>query len=137
MQENWSRAIQFVLDREGAYINHPEDPGGETNFGISKRAYSDLDIKALTKEQAIDIYRRDYWQKASCDRLGSPLDIVVFDSAVNCGIGRATLWLSVTHDWRDYLFMRMAHYASLATAKPFMVGWTRRVVELWRLARGL
>jgi lysozyme family protein len=55
-------AIPTVLENEGGYVNDPNDPGGETNFGISKRAYPLLDIKNLTKEGATAIYLRDFWR---------------------------------------------------------------------------
>lgn len=54
--------INRVIDNEGGYVNHPNDPGGETKFGISKRAYPTVDIKNLTKEKAADIYFKDYWK---------------------------------------------------------------------------
>lgn len=55
-------AIELVLEHEGGYVNHPSDPGGETNFGITKRSYPDLDIRSLTREEAKAIYRRDFWR---------------------------------------------------------------------------
>lgn len=55
-----NQAIAKVLNHEGGYADNPNDPGGETNFGISKRAYPDLDIKNLTREKAMAIYQRDY-----------------------------------------------------------------------------
>jgi len=58
---NFDQAIPQVLANEGGYVNDPKDPGGETNFGISKRTYPNVDIKNLTKEQAEAIYRRDFW----------------------------------------------------------------------------
>jgi lysozyme family protein len=54
-------AIQTVLDHEGGYSNDPSDRGGETKYGISKTSYPDLDIKNLTREEAIAIYERDFW----------------------------------------------------------------------------
>lgn len=54
-------AIDHLLLLEGGYVNNISDPGGETNFGISKRSYPSVDIKSLTKEQAAEIYRRDFW----------------------------------------------------------------------------
>ena len=56
-------AVEFTLKNEGGYINHPKDPGGETNFGISKRSYPYLDIKNIKKEDAINIYFKDYWER--------------------------------------------------------------------------
>src|SRR6266700_2325053 len=56
-------AVKVVLVDEGGYSNDPDDPGGETNYGIDKRSHPDVDIKNLTEAQAIDIYYTDYWQK--------------------------------------------------------------------------
>ena len=58
----FSDAIQIVLDNEGGYVNDPNDAGGETNFGISKRAYPNVDIKNLTVEDAKRIYFSDFWR---------------------------------------------------------------------------
>jgi lysozyme family protein len=62
-------AVERVLADEGGYVCNPSDPGGETNFGITKRSYPDLDIKGLTREDAIAIYWRDWWTKYGFDRL--------------------------------------------------------------------
>ena len=59
-------AVERVLAREGGYSDNPADRGGRTNFGISSGAYPDLDVSKLTREQAKEIYKRDYWQAASC-----------------------------------------------------------------------
>lgn len=138
--DNFDRSIKFVLKWEGDYVNDPSDPGGETNFGISKRAFPMLDIKSLTEDEARDIYRTRYWEKAGCDNLDWPMCLVVFDAAVNCGVTRALEWrstLPVPHRFTDYLFMRLAHYTMLAARQPqFLRGWTNRVIDLWRTAKG-
>jgi lysozyme family protein len=85
MISNFDTGFALVVNLEGAYSNDIRDPGGETKFGISKKAYPDLDIRNLTIEQAKSIYRRDYWDDCKCDSLPSPLDIMVFDAAVNQG----------------------------------------------------
>lgn len=92
---SWERAIQFVLAYEGGYVNDPNDAGGETNFGISKRAYPSVDIKALTVDQAKDIYKKDYWAAVCADQLPEPLSIAVFDCAVNQGVGVASRLLQL------------------------------------------
>lgn len=97
-QDAWPAAIKFVLAYEGGYVNDPVDPGGETNFGISKKAYPVLDIKALTVEDATAIYRRDYWDAIHGDELPGPLSIAVFDCAVNQGAGKARRLLQVALD---------------------------------------
>ncbi len=135
MKENWRKAIAFVLEREGGYSFLKEDPGGETNFGISKRAYPNVDIKALTIDQAKEIYKRDYWNKLNCDGKAYPLDIIMFDTGVNCGVSKAVKFEAMASDWQDYLFLRLEHYANLTSAKHFLRGWTRRVIGLWRLVK--
>jgi lysozyme family protein len=85
MKKNFEKAVNAVLDHEGGYVNDPADPGGETNYGISKSAHPDIDIKKLTKTRAKEIYHQDYWQACSCDDLPSGIDILVFDAAVNQG----------------------------------------------------
>lgn len=96
MPNNWDRAIAFVLDMEGGYTLDPNDPGGETNFGISKKAYQNIDIKNLTIDQAKDIYHRDYWNPCRCDNLPFAFAIAVFDMAVNQGTGSAIKTLQET-----------------------------------------
>ena len=72
-------AIGIVLKHEGGYVNDKNDPGGETRYGISKRAYPDLDIKNLTISQATEIYKKDYWVKGKCDKVPPKLRLIYFD----------------------------------------------------------
>ena len=90
MKVTFDEIIGTVLHHEGGYVNDPTDPGGETNYGVSKRAYPDVDIKNLTEDGAKDIYRRDYWDKNHCSDLPEDLRHVHFDMCVNMGAGRAT-----------------------------------------------
>lgn len=83
---DFDKAFESVIGLEGGYSNDPKDAGGETNFGISKRAYPDLNIKALTAKL---IYKRDYWDKVKGDDLPYPLNAFVFDAAVNQGTDAA------------------------------------------------
>ena len=82
-----------LIGHEGGYVNDPRDPGGETKYGISKRAYPDVNIASLTLEQAKAIYLRDYWLRARCDQLPSAVAFQVFDTAVNSGIGQSIRFL--------------------------------------------
>lgn len=83
-------AVAVVLEEEGGYTpGLPDDPGGETNFGISKRSYPNLNIFTLTKAQAIEIYRRDFWDAINLSAIPQKVALVVFDSAVNQGTGTA------------------------------------------------
>jgi lysozyme family protein len=86
---NFDTAFQNLIGHEGGYVNHPEDPGGETKYGISKRSYPNEDIKNLTLDRAKEIYRRDFWAASGCDALPECAKFQVFDTAVNSGIDRA------------------------------------------------
>lgn len=90
MSELFEKAIPIVLKHEGGYVNDPNDLGGETKYGISKRSYPHLDIKNLTVEQAVEIYKRDWWDRYKYESIGD-LDIAakVFDLAVNMGANPA------------------------------------------------
>ena len=87
---SFETVVHMVLEHEGGYVNHPSDPGGETKYGISKRAYPDVDIAELTEEDAASIYKRDYWDRIKGDDLPVGVACVVMDYAVNSGISRAS-----------------------------------------------
>lgn len=95
--DRFERALALVLTFEGGFVNHPKDPGGATNLGITRatlsrargRPASVADVKALTRLEASGIYRRSYWDTVAGDRLPAGLDLAVFDIAVNSGPGRA------------------------------------------------
>ncbi len=150
--ETFEVALKHLLKWEGGYVDHPRDPGGETNFGISKRSYPDLDIRNLSRAEAAAIYRRDYWRLCKCDRLPDGLAIALFDSAVNQGpaparkmlqkalgvpadgvIGPKTVAKAATSNKRDVLasFMarRIIRYAWHKAWRTFGLGWMRRVID--------
>jgi lysozyme family protein len=129
------KAMKFVLKWEGGYTNDPNDPGGETKYGISKRSYPDLDIKNLTIEEATDIYYQNYWLKAGCDNVLFPFNLIFFDTAVNCGVERAKRFSMVCKDWQDYLFLRIEYYTKLENFKHFGKGWVNRVLDLYNTVR--
>lgn len=90
---NFDTAIERVLAIEGGYVNDPDDPGGETNFGISKRSYPNIDIKSLTRAGAKEIYRRDFWELVSADDLYDGVAYQALDFAVNSGPDTAVRYL--------------------------------------------
>ena len=101
MHENFGASLAHVLKFEGGYSDHPLDPGGATNLGITLaelssyrgRPVSKDEVRALTKDEASRIYRNRYWDAASCDTLPSGLDLAMFDCAVNQGVARAKRFL--------------------------------------------
>lgn len=86
---NFDTAFDRLMVNEGGYVNNPNDPGGETKYGISKRSYPDVDIANLTVDQAKAIYKRDFWDAGHMDMLDPDLAFQVFDFAVNSGIQTA------------------------------------------------
>lgn len=149
----FKQALEIVLAFEGAMSNDPNDPGGLTKYGISQKAYPDLDIAGLTREQAGLIYLRDYWNACRCDELPWPLRLPVFDAAVNQGQGTAAKILQglvgVAKDGvigaktiaaarqfdsvqlaENYLAERLLVYTHAQGFERFGRGWFRRVIQL-------
>ena len=97
MQANYDKCLETILHHEGGYVNHPKDPGGETNLGVTKRVYLEhggtKDMKDLTVEDVAPIYKKGYWDKMKGDDLPGGLDLCVFDFGVNAGPGRAAKFL--------------------------------------------
>jgi lysozyme family protein len=95
--ENYDKCLELILHHEGGYVNHPKDPGGETNLGVTKRVYEEWggtkEMVDLTVEDVAPIYEKNYWGRTKCDDLPSGLDLCVFDFAVNAGPGRAAKYL--------------------------------------------
>ena len=95
--ENWIKSLEAILHHEGGYVNHPKDPGGETNLGVTKRVYEDFggtkNMKDLTREDVEPIYKKNYWDRVKGDHLPAGLDLCVFDFGVNAGTGRAAKYL--------------------------------------------
>ena len=97
MKHNFETALEMLLEHEGGYVNHPKDPGGETNLGVTKRTWAkwlDRDInegemKELTPEDVADLYKKEYWDRLKCDNLPTGLDFFCFDWGVNSGTGRS------------------------------------------------
>jgi len=103
---DWERSLKFVLGHETVYAkghygqlewavseNEDSDPGGLTKYGIDQRSHPEVDINALTLEEAALIYKREYWEKAHCYELAWPLSQVQFDGSVNVGVGQQTKFL--------------------------------------------
>ena len=91
MLQNFEKSLEMLLKHEGGFVNHPRDPGGATNLGVTKAVYEawvgrDVTIeemKDLTHEDVAPIYKKNYWDRCRCDDLDSGLDWAVFDWAVN------------------------------------------------------
>ena len=150
---NFDTAFERVIGHEGGYVNDPRDAGGETKYGISKKAYPSVDIKNLTLEQAKAIYLRDYWNKCHIDQLPSQVRYEMFDTAVNMGIGAAIriaqralkvvsdgIWgrnttaaAAAIHNGdvfhKRFCGHRLKFYTSLKDFQHFGKGWVNRVAD--------
>lgn len=149
----FDQAFEVLMKHEGGYVNDPRDPGGETKYGISKRAYPDIDVANLTVDQARDIYRRDYWDACKCDELPIRARLLVFDSAVNQGVGTAirlyqealgvkadgvigpkTIEASYKNNndetYAEFMALRSARYQKHPKFDVFGKGWTKRMFDV-------
>jgi len=96
MKANFDKCLEMLLHHEGGYVWHPEDPGGETNLGVTRAVYEqwvgrqvmDGEMKTLTPDDVAPIYKKNYWDKVRGDDLPAGLDWAAFDWAVNSGAGR-------------------------------------------------
>jgi lysozyme family protein len=97
MQSNWDNAFKLMLASEGGFVNHPSDPGGMTNLGVTKatwenwvgRESDEKEMRGLTPEKVEPLYKKKFWDACRCDELPSGIDYLVFDFAVNAGPGRS------------------------------------------------
>jgi lysozyme family protein len=143
MEQNFERAFKFAMDCEKYRSDDPRDPGGLTIWGISSRYYPMVvaSMRGMSEAEALEFakgfYRGSIWEAMKCDQIANPLDIVVFDTAIIPGPGAAKRFLGMTHDWKDYLFLRLEYFADSKSADMYLRGWVRkRIINLWRLARG-
>jgi lysozyme family protein len=101
MRANWDQAFRQVIVYEGGYVNHPKDPGGPTNLGITQATLSRYlgrnatikDVRALTKAAVQPIYKKFFWDVLRCDELPGGVDLAVYDFGVNSGTARAARYL--------------------------------------------
>jgi lysozyme family protein len=101
VKENFDKCLELMLKHEGGYVNHPQDPGGMTNLGVTRRVWeewlgrpvSEKEMRNLTPTMVKPLYKRKYWDAVRADDLVSGVDYAVFDVAVNSGPGRAIKFL--------------------------------------------
>jgi len=158
MNANFEKCLDMLLDDEGGFVDNPKDPGGMTNLGVTKaawesfvgRASSEKEMRNLTRKSVIPFYEKKYWDAFKCDSLPSGIDYLIFDFAVNTGVGRAVKMLQnvlgLTEDGSigpitlqnvdisdkidlisRYSSAKIKHYEDLPTFPEFGKGWLSRV----------
>lgn len=157
--ETFNYLVELIINTEGGYVKHPNDPGGETKYGISKRRFPHENIKNLTKERAIELYRIYYWDRYKVEKMSGYLRYIYFDMIINLGPSKATriIQQAVNSKYNNKLIedgrmgpktraaskkikvdrirsFRMLYYArrviKASEKKVFWVGWYRRVLEV-------
>ena len=104
MKDNFESCLKAVLHHEGGFVNHPKDPGGMTNLGVTKKVWEEYvghevdeqTMRGLTPEIVAPMYKAKYWDKIKGDDLPNGVDYCVFDAAINSGPSRAAKWLQST-----------------------------------------
>ena len=150
----WS---SFALFCEGGLTNDPHDPGGLTNFGIDQRDHPDIDIRHLTRDAAIEIYRTQYWLKSQADQLPAAIAVMYADAGFNMGLGEAALLLQASlgvkvdghvgpatlataniHNARsvlaEFASRRATRYAQTHDEELYCLGWMRWTIAAFELA---
>lgn len=123
-------AVNEVLGEEAGYVNNPADPGGETKWGISKRAFPSVDIVNLTREQASALYRTNYWNPLLQYTLDPQFRLVAFECAVNQGLARCRSLIEVSKGQLSWFMAERAlSYASDKAFVTFGRGWLRRLFK--------
>ena len=164
MKSNFDKCLAEVLRHEGGFVDHPRDPGGATNKGITIGTFRQYrpgatvaQLKAISDAEVAMIYRNGYWDAVRGDDLPSGLDLVAFDAAVNSGPRRGAQWLQralgVADDGKigpvtlsvaqasepmsvisRALDIRLAFLKSLSHWDAFGRGWSARVVSVRKVA---
>jgi len=159
--DNFEQCLAYVLQSEGGYVDNPADPGGATNLGCTKVVWeafvghevTKTDIKNLTPNDVMPLYRKRYWDAVRGDDLPHGVDYAVFDFAINSGTGRAikalqkvlgatpdgqigpnTLSLLEAANHRDVASQiceaRLEYLQALSTWPTFGRGWRSRVATV-------
>lgn len=142
--DNFNACLRIVLKHEGGYVDHPRDPGGATNLGVTIGTYSawigrratKAEMRALTVADVTPIYRKNYWDACGCGAMPAGVDLMVFDPAVNSGPARAKQWYvrgrrnGAVETIRAIRDIRMGFLRSLRHWDAFGKGWSRRVADV-------
>jgi lysozyme family protein len=158
VRENYAQSLKQVLKYEGGYVDHPKDPGGPTNKGITQAVYDSWrksqnlptqSVRSIGDSEVAAIYKNLYWDRVSGDNLPDGVDFAVFDFAVNSGVSRAAKYLQavvgVAQDGqigpqtiqatKSYVAMavtnkRLTFMQSLSIWSTFGKGWSARIADV-------
>lgn len=145
MSDRFTICLPITLAHEGGYVDHPKDPGGATNLGVTFKTLQAWrgkpitkdDVRRLTRKDVEPIYRSNYWNAANCDGYRPGADLCVFDAAVNSGVSRSRSWAGAVKVGSNakafvdaFCDLRLGFLKRLGTWSSFGKGWSRRVAEI-------
>lgn len=146
-RDNFEKSLAITYKWEGGYSDHPADPGGKTMYGITHARYDEWrkkygkplqSVKKITRDEAAQIYKEEYWDVVNADSLFPGVDLATFDAGVNSGPGRAKKWLVASLDKsndhvqtvKNICGKRLSFVQSLKIWKVFGNGWGRRIADI-------
>lgn len=144
MNETFKQALKFVLKWEGGFSENKNDYGGRTNKGITQNTYnswlksqgkSSKDVRNITDAEVQEIYYKNYWLAAGCDKMSKDFALLAFDTAVNMGVSRVQEFLKAAQ-WKypdKFILARAEKYnefANVASQRGFLHGWLNRLFDL-------
>ena len=144
MENLFKSALQFVLKWEGGYVNNENDKGGATNYGITQNTYNNWlkskclaykDVRDITRAEVENIYYKNYWLKAGCDKMSPKFALLAFDTAVNMGLSRVKQFMKAAQYKypEKFIAARRAKYEEFSqygNQKIFLKGWLNRLNAL-------
>jgi len=157
---NFDQAFHTLLGHEGGFVDHPNDPGGATNWGVTERVARAHGYTGHMRDLPVDtakaIYRKDYWDAVRAEELPAAIRYAVFDAAVNSGPRQAIRWLQRAVGVRDdgvigpvtlgavrganpeqvlrrMLAQRLRFMTGLSNWPTFGRGWARRIADLMEM----
>jgi lysozyme family protein len=145
MNDNFNKAMLYLFQVEGGYVNNKNDKGGATNLGITQKTYNaflkkygliEKSVRDISKKEATQIYYENYWISSTADKISDfPLALITFDSAVNHGVSIAkTLLKQSNNDFYKFLNLRKEKYKAIVQKNPsqkvFYKGWLNRLTRL-------
>lgn len=144
--DRFAECHPITAAHEGGWSDHKDDPGGATMYGVTQAVYDAWRVKRglprrsvrmIEKSEALEIYRKNYWEASGAPALFPGVDLSVYDAAVNSGVARARKWLLASAGNADNAVTvrkicraRLSFMQSLAIWKTFGKGWGRRVADI-------
>lgn len=146
MNDRFDACHPITAGWEGGWSNHPDDPGGATMYGVIQKVYDAYrkrkglpirSVRLITRTEALEIYRAEYWEKCGAPTLFPGVDLAVYDASVNSGVSRSIKWLKASVGSNDHSVtvkricrVRLGFVQSLKIWKSFGKGWGRRIADI-------